>query len=54
MAVGRNEQNEKAAQCAASKVVGPHGPPNCGPKDYELTRNAASPVKSCVAWRRYS
>lgn len=37
-------RNTKATQCAALKVVGPHGL-----KDYELARNAASLVKSCVA-----
>jgi len=39
--------NEKAAQCAALKVVGPHGL-EPWTKDYELPRNAANPVKSGV------
>lgn len=48
MVLGGNEQNEKAAQCAASKVVG-HTDSSRGPEDYELARNAASLVKSGVA-----
>ena len=41
MALGRDEQNEKTVQCAASKVVG-HTDSNRGPKDYEFANDTAA------------
>ena len=45
----RRPRNTKAAHLRGFFIWWAHTDLNRGPKDYELPRNAANPVKSCVA-----